>query len=44
MNRPLHPAQVCAFEKLKRLRVGALYMELQEGMLQTVLELADYRV
>lgn len=33
-----------AFEKLKKLRVGALYMERQEGMLRTVLELVSYRL
>ncbi|MDO5765783.1 MAG: hypothetical protein Q4P84_08810, partial [Elusimicrobiales bacterium] len=41
---PLHPAQVQAFEKLKGLRVGALYIERQEGKLTTVVELARYRL
>ena len=44
MNEPLHPAQFAAIEKLKRLRVGALYMERQEGKLRTVLELVRHRL
>lgn len=44
MNEPLHPAQVRALEKLKRLRVGALYIERQDGKLRTVTELARYRL
>lgn len=33
---PLHPLQACAVEKLRRLRVGALYAERQEGKMRTV--------
>lgn len=44
MNELLHPAQIRAIEKLKKLRVGALYMERQEGKLRTVLELVSYRL
>ena len=33
-----------AFEKLKVLKVGALYIERQEGKLRTVLELVRYRM
>lgn len=44
MNEPLHPAQLRAFEKLKGLRVGALYIDRQEGKLRTVLELVRYRL
>lgn len=44
MNEPLHPAQLEAVEKLKRLKVGALYIERQRGMLRTVLELIRYRL
>lgn len=44
MNEPLHPAQVEAIEKLKGLRVGALYMERQEGKLRTVVELVRHRL
>lgn len=44
MNELLHPAQVRAIEKLKKVRVGALYMERQEGKLRTVLELVRYRL
>lgn len=44
MNEPLHPAQLQAFEKLKRLRVGALYIDRQEGKLKTVSELVKYRL
>lgn len=44
MNEALHPAQLQAIEKLKRLKVGALYMERQEGKLQTVAELIHYRM
>ncbi len=43
MREMLHPAQLQAFEKLKRLRVGALYMDRQDGKLRTVLELVKYR-
>lgn len=44
MNEALHPAQLEAIEKLRRLKVGALYMERQEGKLQTVVELIRYRL
>lgn len=44
MNEALHPAQVEAVEKLKHLRVGALYIERQEGKLRTVLSLVRYRL
>lgn len=44
MNDLLHPAQVQALEKLKRLRVGALYIERQDGKLRTVLELVRFRL
>lgn len=44
MIEALHPAQKEAFEKLKGLRVGALYIERQEGKLRTVSELIRYRV
>ena len=43
MNELLHPAQIQAVDKLKRLRVGALYIERQEGKLRTVMELLRYR-
>lgn len=44
MNEPLYPAQLRAIEKMKTLRVGALYIERQEGKLHTVLELVQYRL
>jgi len=48
MNRkstePLHPAQLKAIEKLKRLRVGALYIDRQEGKMRTVSVLVRYRL
>ncbi len=44
MNEPLYPAQLQAIEKLKGLRVGALYMERQEGKLHTVSELVNWRL
>lgn len=44
MKELLHPAQVQAFEKLKGLKVGALYIDRQEGKLRTVLELVRYRL
>lgn len=40
----LHPAQIEAVEKLKRLKVGALYIERQEGKLRTVSELIRFRL
>lgn len=40
---PLHPLQVCAVEKLRRLRVGALYAERQEGKMRTVSALVNDR-
>lgn len=40
----LHPQQVRAIEKLKCLKVGALYIDRQDGKLRTVLELIDYRI
>lgn len=43
-NEPLYPAQLQAFEKLKRLRVGALYIDRQDGKLRTVAELVRYRL
>lgn len=43
-NEPLHPAQLQAFEKLKRMRVGALYIDRQDGKLRTVMELVKYRL
>ena len=39
----LYPVQLDAVEKLSRLRVGALYIERQEGKLRTVLELVGRR-
>ena len=44
MNEPLHPAQIQAIDKLKELRVGALYIERQEGKLRTVVELVRCRL
>lgn len=43
MFEELYPAQAEAVEKLKQLRVGALYIERQEGKLRTVAELIRYR-
>lgn len=43
-NEPLYPAQLQALEKLKRLRVGALYIDRQDGKLRTVAELVRYRL
>ena len=43
-NEPLHPAQFQAIEKLKRLRVGALYIDRQDGKFRTVAELVKYRL
>lgn len=43
-NELLHPAQLQAFEKLKRMRVGALYIDRQDGKLRTVAELVKYRL
>lgn len=40
----MHPEQIQAFEKLKRLKVGALYIDRQDGKLRTVLELVAYRL
>lgn len=44
MNEPLHPAQIEAVVKLKRLKVGALYIDRQEGKLRTIAELIRYRM
>ena len=44
MKGALHPSQLQAIEKLKRLKAGALYMERQEGKLQTVVALIRYRL
>lgn len=44
MDKLLHPAQMEAVEKLKRLKVGALYIERQDGKLRTVAELIRYRM
>ncbi len=43
MIEPLHPAQLRAVDKLKGLKVGALYMEQQDGKLRTVIELVRHR-
>ncbi len=43
MNEPLHPAQLWAIEKLSALKVGALYVERQEGKLRVVSELIRSR-
>ncbi|MBE5786182.1 MAG: hypothetical protein E7324_01430 [Clostridiales bacterium] len=43
-HNSLHPAQVQAVEKLKRLRVGALYYEFPIGKIDTVLALVRYRL
>ena len=43
MTEPLHPMQAGAVEKLRKLRVGALYAERQEGKLRTVAALIDDR-
>lgn len=43
MNEPLHPMQASAVEKLRRLRVGALYVERQEGKMRTVAALIGDR-
>ena len=43
MNEPLHPMQASAVEKLRRLRVGALYAERQEGKMRTVAALIGDR-
>ena len=44
MDEMLHPAQIDAVEKLKRLKVGALYIDRQEGKFRTVAELIRYRL
>lgn len=44
MFEELYPPQAEAVEKLKQLRVGALYIERQEGKLRTVAELIRYRM
>ena len=43
MNEPLHPMQASAVEKLRRLRVGALYADRQEGKMRTVASLIGDR-
>ena len=43
MYEPLHPMQAGAVEKLRRLRVGALYVERQEGKMRTVAALIEDR-
>ncbi len=43
MIEPLHPMQACAVEKLRNLRVGALYVERQEGKMRTVSALVGDR-
>lgn len=43
MDELLHPAQLWAIEKLGALKVGALYVERQEGKLRVVSELIRYR-
>lgn len=43
MNEPLHPMQASAVEKLRRLRVGALYADRQEGKMRTVAALIGDR-
>ena len=40
----MHPAQIEAVEKLKRLKVGALYIDRQDGKLRTIAELIHYRM
>lgn len=44
MIDPLFPVQLQAFEKLKKLRVGALYMDGWEGKTRLVAELVQYRL
>ena len=44
MDETLHPAQIEAVEKLKRLKVGALYIDRQDGKLRTIAELIHYRM
>ena len=44
MDEMLHPAQIDAVEKLKRLKVGALYIDRQEGKFRTIAELIRYRM
>lgn len=44
MNEALHPLQWQAVNKLKGLRVGALYMDRQEGKMRTVAQLIRYRL
>ena len=43
MYEPLHPMQAGAVEKLRHLRVGALYVERQEGKMRTVAALIEDR-
>jgi len=43
VDEPLHPAQLWAIEKLGALKVGALYVERQEGKLRVVSELIRSR-
>lgn len=43
MNKALHPAQMTAVEKLKPVRVGALYIDRQSGKFRTVSGLVRYR-
>ena len=40
----LHPEQIEALEKLKHLKVGALYADRQDGKLHMALELVEYRL
>ncbi len=44
MDELLHPAQLEAVEKLKRLKVGALYIDRQDGKLRTIAALIRYRM
>ena len=44
MSEFLHPSQLEAIEKLKQLRVGALYISRQNGKLRTVLSLVRFRL
>ncbi len=44
MNSALHPSQQGAVEKLKTLKVGALYIDRQDGKLRTIAELVRYRM
>lgn len=43
-DEPLHPAQLLAIEKLRGLKVGALYVERQEGKLRLICRLLDDRL